>query len=773
MNVVQSKSENSNTSLFEELKYKYMPYWPLAVILLFFFLVGAFIYLNFATPTYEITATLLITDERKGADENSMIESLNLVSSKKIVENELEVLASRDLMEQVVDSLLLYAPIHTSASESAYNSSPISVVAENPEKLTPVERVDFRYDSLSRNVIVGQNAYPLDTFVTTSYGPLKFIPNEHLTEPPAQDSFYFTFIDPKVATYIFLNKLEVGASNKLSSIVNLTLSDEFPKRGEDILNTLLQKYSDGTIDYKNQLAKNTIEFVNERLRVVSNELNSVEKKIQNYKSDEGIVDLTEQGKMYLQNVGDNSQKIAEATMQLSILDQVERYVQLSDNSSGIVPSTLGVSDPLLSKLLDRLYQAETDYQRLKRTTAENNPILQSLNTEIQNIKPGILENIRSQKANLRTTVTNLNNTVKSFNSTLQAIPHKERQLLEVSRDQIIKNNVYSFLLQKREETALAYASNVTDSKIVESAQASFFPVSPREKIIYLGAIILALGATIGYVTIKDLLTNKILSSSEVRNYTNVPVIAEIPHFKESAIAQSVEKNELLATQFRQLKVALGLFNKSFTNRKILVTSSITNEGKSFVSDMLARSISSSGRRVVLIDSDFKNPQVSINYHLGRVSGLSDFLENKILPQQILKKTSNQNLFVIAAGISAMNSTELFLSGKFEELIAYLEESFDHIIIDSPSVNAATDAYLLSDLCDTTLYVVRHNDTPKMFIKKLDDSLKIKSLGKLVIAYNDLKPRGLFKQKTIASYWTNLRNKAAKKNRKLIEKRAII
>lgn len=773
MNVVQSKSENSNTSLFEELKSKYLPYWPLFVILFIIFFIGGWVYLNFATPVYEITATILITDERKGADENSMVESLNLLSAKKIVENELEVLHSRDLMDEVVDSLLLYAPIHEANTTLAYNSSPVSVAVKEPLKLIPVEKVYFHYDSAKQNVIIDRNTYPLDSFVNTPYGDLKFTGNRNLTEA-SQDSFYFTLIDPKIVTEVFLSRLEVGSSSKLSSIVNISLSDELPKRGEDILNTLLQEYTDGSLDYKNKLARNTIAFVNERLRVVSDELNSVEKQIQNYKSSEGIVDLTEQGKIYLQNAGDNSQRAAEATMQLSVLNQVENYVASKGNSAIIVPSTLGVTDPLLTKLLDNLYQAETDYQRLKKTTAENNPILQSKANEIQNLRPGILENIKSQKANLQTTITNLNNTVKSYNSTLQSIPQKQRQLVEVSRDQIVKNNVYSFLLQKREEAQLAYSSNVTDSKIIERAQASFFPTSPREKIVYLGTIILALGFTIAYVTLKELLSNKILSPSEVKNYTNVPVIGEIAHFKEKNLsATTAMENDFISTQFRQIKVALGLFNKSIINKKILVTSGITGEGKTFISSTLAHSISSSGRKVVLIDSDLMNPQISIDYNLNSDTGLSDFLENKILPQQILKKTDTKNLFIIPAGSSKTNSTELLLNGRLEDLMTYLEENFDHIIFDSPSVNVATDAYILSDACDTTIYMVRHHYTPKVFIKKLDDTIRIKTLGKIVLVYNDLKPRGIFKQKTVAAHWAGIRSKAARKNRKLMEKRAII
>ena len=194
--------------------------------------------------------------------------------------------------------------------------------------------------------------------------------------------------------------------------------------------------------------------------------------------------------------------------------------------------------------------------------------------------------------------------------------------------------------------------------------------------------------------------------------------------------------------------------------------------KSFISNTLANSISSSGKKVVLIDADLKNPQISSDYNSDGVAGLFDFLENKILPQQIIQKSDTKNLYIIPAGTSKINSTELLLSGKLEDLMTYLEENFDHIIFDSPSVNVATDAYILSDACDSTIYLVRHLYTPKIFIKKLDDNLRIKTLGKIVLVYNDLKPRGIFKQKTTAN-WANVRNKATKKNKKLIEKRAII
>ena len=229
-------------------------------------------------------------------------------------------------------------------------------------------------------------------------------------------------------------------------------------------------------------------------------MGTVEKQIQNYKANEGITDLGEQGRMYLQNVTENDQKLAQVNLQLEVLNQVEKYVQSKNNSTGIVPSTLGINDPVLNKLLDNLYQLETEYERLTKTTGVNNPLVQSVSVQIEKIRPSILENIRNQRLNLQAGLNNLSSTNRTYNSTLQSLPQKERELVNVSREQSVKNNVYSFLLQKREETALAYASNIDNSRIIATAQAGSEPIMPKESIIYLVSIVLGLAFSIGIVS---------------------------------------------------------------------------------------------------------------------------------------------------------------------------------------------------------------------------------------------------------------------------------
>ncbi len=420
--------EEKQSSFFEDISYKFLPYWPLFLILMVVAFLGAWVYLRYTIPIYATNSTVLINDEKKGADENKIEESLNLLSSNKVVENEVEVIQSRKLMEEVVVELKLYAPVYEKGkvlTKSAYTSSPIQIEAQDPQNLKENSQVYLNYNPKNKTVVIDSKEYPLGNFLSTPYGLLKFSENPNL-ESETNNQLFFSLKRPKNITNSFLGNLSVAPTSKQSSIVNLTFYDEVPLRGEAILNTLMNRYNQAAIDYKNNLAKSTIAFVDGRLKIVKEELNEVEKKIQNYKTRQGIVDISSQGKMYLENVGQTDRQLSAVNTQLAVLNQVEKYVTTRDRSSGISPSTLGVDNPELNKLLERLYQSETEYERLKKTTAENNPVLQTVTEEIQKIRPSIIETIKNQKSNLELGRNNLYSTSRSFNSALSTIPQKER-----------------------------------------------------------------------------------------------------------------------------------------------------------------------------------------------------------------------------------------------------------------------------------------------------------------------------------------------------------
>jgi len=315
--------------------------------------VGALVYLKFKVPVYSVQATIIIKDEHKGLDNAQIIQSLNAFSSKEIVENEIEVIKSKTLAQEVARNLYLYAPVYeerSTADRSAYTTSPIHIVVRNPDSLQGVGHVPFNYNSGKQLVIINNKAYPLNKWTKSEYGELKFVPNSKYRAESKSGPMYFSLVPLAYIASDIAEGLDVAASNKLSSVVNIIWTDEVPERGKDILNELISAYNRAAIADKNKLAANTLAFVEERLRYVTHDLDSIEAGLQNFRTQNNIVDIDVQGKQFLENVGENDQKIEDINMQLSSLDQIENYVLGKGGTGGIVPSTFGISAPELSNL---------------------------------------------------------------------------------------------------------------------------------------------------------------------------------------------------------------------------------------------------------------------------------------------------------------------------------------------------------------------------------------------------------------------------------------
>jgi capsular exopolysaccharide synthesis family protein len=462
------------------------------------------------------------------------------------------------------------------------------------------------------------------------------------------------------------------------------------------------------------------------------------------RSGRGATDLSTQGQLFLQNVSANDQKLSEVNTQLSVLDQLENFVKNNSNSNGIVPTTLGVGDPMLSQLVEKLYTSELEYEKLRKTVGENNPSMVALRDQISKIKPNILQNIQSQKRSLNATKNNISSTNSSYNSMLQAVPQKERQLLEISREHQIISDVYSFLLQKREESEIAYESAVANNRVVDYAQAGG-QVGPKSVLIYAFFIILFLGVCLALITIKESFTGKILYRKEIEKRTRIPIISEIAFDKsKKAIVIESGKRSFVAEEFRKLRLSLSYLGIGQNHKKILVTSSIPGEGKSFIATNLAISLSLTGKRVVLVDMDLNNPTIHKKLNLEREEGVADFLKGEKNELEIIRPTEYEGLFFISAGSLPDDPTELLANGKVKELIDYLSSVFDSVVLDTSPMVPVTDGYLLTTLCDATLFVIRHNYTPKIVIKRLDINGQINPIYNPAIIFNGVKQRGFFR-----------------------------
>jgi capsular exopolysaccharide synthesis family protein len=736
-------------TLFHKLMVKYIPYWPLFVILFILIFAGTFSFLKYALPNYQATASLIIKDEKKGNDDSRLMESLNLIGSKKIIENEIEVLKSRPVIETVIKKMHLYAEVYIKKGlkkEFLYENAPVDIEASDPSLLqTSRNDIDFELTEGGKalRTVKDNKSIAIGEWSNTDYGVLKFQLKQGFRKLNTGEVYSLKFSSLPAKTSQILDNLKVSSTNKLSSVIDVKLIDKNPLLAERVLNEIIVSYNLASIAEKNILAKSTLKFIEERLGAVGAQLTDIERSIQRYKSNSGAVDISTQGQLYLQNVSTNDQKLSEINLQLAVINTLEKDLGEKTNSAGSHTVMLGNADPMLTQMLGSLNTAELEREKLKKTVAENNPILVAVTDQIIKMKDNIRENIIDQRKNLEATKNNLNETNINYNSLLQSIPTKERELLEISRDQNIKSGIYSFLLQKREESELSYVSNLSDSRIINHAQALNIPVSPNPILAYSIALVAILGIPITLVTAKESFATTIMFRQEIEGLTNLPIVGELGmHRKTKPLAIESGKRSLVAEEFRRIRYALQYYTSSGATKKILVTSSISGEGKSFVSSNMAISYSLSGKKVALVDFDLHNSSLDKLFINERKEGILDFLSGRVSVDNIIYPvTGYANLYFLPIGTTQDDPSEMLELPTLSILMDYLDAEFDLVILDSPPVTLVSDAYKLSNYCSATVYVVRHGYTPKVIIKRFDTSNTVNPLVNPVIVFNGVKKRG--------------------------------
>jgi tyrosine-protein kinase Etk/Wzc len=728
-----------------QLLFKYLPYWPLFLLFAIMGLGISWYQLQKKIPLYSASASILIKDQL-GDNGAKGTEELNPITPINSIENEMEVIKSKSLMMKVVKNLDLYSTIFEESrfvALSAYQTSPVIVKVKNPDSLTQADKVYFTYDKAHKNVIIENTKYPLDVWTTTKYGVLRFEANPYQKSEP-KGNLYFSLLSPDIIADSYADNISVGNANRLSAVLNLSMSDENPQRAANILNELLAVYLDNIISEKKGLVQKTLKFVDDKLASAAHELDSIQKKVEILKRN-GAIDLSAQGSMYLANVNENDQKIGDVSNQLAVLDQVASYVRSKDGQGSMVPSQLGIADATLAQLLSHYNELDVKLDRIKKTSGENHPSVKPIETEIDKIRPSILENIESQRRNLQANRSSISSNSGKYNSMLSQIPQKERELIDISREQNIKSGTYSFLLKKKEDALLSLESVVSSNKVISPGTASFTPYFPNARKSYMTAVFLAFILCISLIVGNEMLSGKILYRHEIENATVLPVIGEIGYGKTRNLLMTDlqdSKDNYIAEQFRKLRTSLTFLGIGTKRKKIVITSSIPGEGKSFVVANLGLSLAMAGKKVMLLEFDMVNPTLSSKLYINEEKGLSNYLIGENRVEEIIKKTEvNENLFVIPSGPLPDNPSEMIMSEKVQTLLTYLEAKFDYIIIDTAPVGPMTDAYILSSYCDATLYVVRHKYTPKVFVRRIDEENKINQLKNTAIIFNGVKSRG--------------------------------
>ena len=724
---------------------KYLYHWPLFVVGLILALTGAFIYVQMAQPYYEIKATLLIKDDKKMPDQKSALDKIDLLNSAKIIENEIEILKSKQLISQVVQDLqlwIVYQKKDGLSYQDLYQSSPVKLTLINPTgnlnqaTVNLVIKDDNSFSLMLPNGKLKDFSYT-NTF-KNSFGTWKLEPTKALAQYKGA-TIKITLFDPDKLALNYQNAIDASLPNKLTTAIVLSIWDEVPQRGKDILNRLIYNYNLAATQEKKRETKSTLDFIDQRLASLNGELTAAEKGIAGFKSSRGITDISADSKISLENQQANDARLNEVNVQLSVIDGIERYVNSSQNS-GKAPATLGITDPALSSLIEKLSTLQLQRERLLATTPETNPDFEPINRQIATTRAAIKENVRNIKSSLLNTQGKLQSFNSSFESSIRNIPTEERQYVSKKRQQESKESLYTYLLQKREEMAVTYASTLTDDRVVDQAYAG--PAKDQKKsLIYAAAMLLGLGLPAGLIYARNSFSDKITTLQEIKDAVTIPVLSELPfEASQNSIVINDTNTNVLGEQFRALRTKLYyLFGEREHGRVTLLTSSVAGEGKSFVCTNLATSLANADRKTVILELDLRKPKIAETFNLSKEhAGISDFLKGNATVTDIVQACSMvPNLDIISSGAIVQNPSELLEKKLLKDLILSLRNSYDDIIIDSPPVHLVPDALILSRLTDITLYVIRQGFTEKAELNFLKELYQQKQLPNINLVFNGI------------------------------------
>jgi tyrosine-protein kinase Etk/Wzc len=627
--------EDSNESLdIKGLIMKYLRYWYLFVIGIAIALTAAHLYLRYSTPVYSIKATILIKDE-SGTDlaSNAMFADMALMKSNKTFSNEVLVIKSKGLMERVLTELGMevsyFGEGRIKSPELYGGRSPIKVVIANLDSAglgrSFVVEVE---DNNTFSLIEGEVKISTHKFgeqISNKFGSFTVVADSDITDDKGR-RVLVRFNDLRRLANKYSGLLGVKSVNEYATVMELSLTDPVPAKGKDILNKLIEVYNRETISEKNLAVTKTIQFIDDRLVYLTRELTDVEKDVERYLQDNRLIDPIASGGVYQTTAHEYNQQITENEIKLEILKSVELYLQNEENKYELVPTSLDIADPTLGGLITNFNDLQNQRRRLGRSVTENNPVLRNVNEQLEILRLNILENIRNIREGLLVVRRNLQASARQFELQVRQVPSMQRELTDISRQQGIKEGLYLYLLQKREEAALSQAITPSNSRVIDSPAASGSPIEPQSNNIYLMALLAGLAIPFAGIFLRDMLNDTVQEVREVEKATPTPILGEIGHNDTGQmLVISQQSRSSSAELFRLLRANLQFAAGGKENKVILVTSSMSGEGKTFFSLNLAASLVMTGKRVVVLGFDLRKPKLTQGVNLPNNIGITSYL----------------------------------------------------------------------------------------------------------------------------------------------------
>lgn len=729
----------------------------------------AFIYNKYSVPVYKVSSAILIKENESSPLSQGMDDmfSGNLFGSNKNLQNELIIIQSFPLIEKTIQNLDLevgYYEFKNHLYHDAYNSSPFKIVfyKEHPQLISTMFNLHFNPDG-SFNLIVEETdvvvydyltdskLYELDDFKLNMKGSLgqvietkyfKFIvqlTDENFSDFEIQKKFSFKLRTNQTISQQYAGKLNFSIADKKATVIDISLETTSVSRGEDVLNELIRVYSQSNLAEKNHIANMTIEYIDSQLKEVSRSLNLTEDSLQRFLSKNQLVDVEDQASSLSEQLMNLKNKMAELLIQKRYFNYVADYLEGNNEETQIIaPSSMGIQDPLLNKLIMDLSTAQSTRANLIQNNQERNPIVQRLSIQIDNLKSVVAENMASAKNSNEMSLDEMQKRISQLEREIRKLPKTQLQLGGIQRSFQLNDAIYNYLLQKHAEAKITKASNLPDNIVVSPArQFGNGAIAPNKIRNYLIALFVGAGFPLGLLILITLFKQKIEIRDDIERITNAPILGTILHSrnkKENNIFTDRPQSNI-AESFRSLRTNINFFLKNSETRTILVTSTVSGEGKSFNSLNIASSYAALGYKTILVNCDIRKATKVIEIADLKL-GLSTYLSGKNSIKEIISLTGIENLNYIAPGPIPPNPMELIASTKTNMLLKNLKENFECIVMDGTPLAQVTDSFNLMQFADINILVTRYKYTDKRILKLVLKDLKLKEIDNVALILND-------------------------------------
>ncbi|GAA4029131.1 polysaccharide biosynthesis tyrosine autokinase [Hymenobacter glaciei] len=718
-----AQPSQSGTINIAEIFSRYTRYWYLFVLGVLACLLLAFLFLRYTTPKYEITSKLLIRDIDKSSNflsGNPAFKELDIFNSTASIEDEIESLKSNRLMQRTLNELSLtatyFVPRRVKNKELYGKDLHLRVLLR---ELSPAANATgdknllkiFVKDSSTYELedkATGRSVHQFGQEVTKPYGVFTIL-NTGGASP--KDSLIIIKLHRlRDLADEYGRNMTVEPVNKKTNVLLITLLDAVPEKGKDIVTKLIAVYNLENQEDHNSLAINTVQFIDNRLRDLSGELSSVEHRVENYKSRKGVTNVSSEAAGYEEQAKGYNKQLSDIAIQLDVLASLGRYLTPQAGQYNLVPSNLGLQDPTLVALISKFNELALERERMLRTTRVDNPLVINLNDQLTNLRGNILENLRNIKRGLELTRNTLASRSGQFESSVRQVPTIERELLEISRQQSVKQSLYQYLLQKREESALSVAATASNTRLIDPSLASREPVKPPKPIVYALALLAGLLLPFAFISVRGLTSSVVENRTAVERTTSTPIVGQIGHLRKGqSIVVSDTSASPEAENFHFLRSNLLLHLREQPSQVIGIGSGVADEGKTLVALNLAASLGQAGRKVVVLDFNLRQPHVAS--YLDKpadAAGLTNYLSNNSQPLEGLVHSAGlgANVDLLGAGPAVAVPTSLLGSPRVAQLLTALRQQYDHIIVVTAPLGTVADTYSLGSHLDAFLYVVR-------------------------------------------------------------------